>query len=51
VRLVEHTNVNKKDVKSRQVAGLIEKIAHFQIGNEFEADLIFRWTLIPKLPF
>jgi len=33
VRLVEHLNVKNKDVKSRHLAGLIEKTAHFQIGN------------------
>jgi hypothetical protein len=33
VRLVEHINAKNQDVKSRRMAGLIEKIAHFQIGN------------------
>jgi hypothetical protein len=28
VRLVEHINAKNQDVKSRQVAGLIEKIPH-----------------------
>jgi hypothetical protein len=31
VQLVEHINVKNQDVKSRHVAGLNEKIAHFQI--------------------
>jgi hypothetical protein len=33
VRLVEHINLKNQDVKSRHLAGLIEKTAHFQIGN------------------
>ena len=33
VRLDEHIDVKNQDVKSRRMAGLIEKIAHFQIGN------------------
>jgi hypothetical protein len=28
VRIVEHINLNNKDVKSRRLAGLIKKIAH-----------------------
>jgi hypothetical protein len=35
VRLDEHINVKNQGVKSRRMAGLIEKIAHFRIGNEF----------------
>jgi hypothetical protein len=34
VPLVEHLNFQKIDVKSRHPARLIEKAAHFQIGNE-----------------
>ena len=30
VRLVEHSSVKNQGVKSRSVAGLIEKIAHFR---------------------
>jgi hypothetical protein len=45
VRLVEHINVINQDVKSRRLAGLIEKIAHFQIGNQFVPSLISGWTL------
>jgi hypothetical protein len=33
VRLDEHIDEKNQDVKSRRMAGLIEKIAHFQIGN------------------
>jgi len=35
VRIVERINLKDQDVKSRHRAGLIEKIAHFQIRNEF----------------
>jgi len=31
VRLAEHINIKNQGVKSRPLAGLIEKIAHFQI--------------------
>ncbi len=34
VRLVEHINLKNQDVKSRHLAGLIKKTAHFQIGNQ-----------------
>jgi hypothetical protein len=40
VRLVEHINEKNQDVKSRRLALLIEKIVHFQIGNEFVTGLI-----------
>jgi len=33
VRLVEHINSKNQDVKSRRVAGPIEKIPHFRKGN------------------
>jgi hypothetical protein len=32
VRLDEHIDEKNQDVKSRRLAGLIEKTAHFQIG-------------------
>jgi len=35
VRIVELINLKDQDVKSRHLAGLVEKIAHFKIGNEF----------------
>jgi hypothetical protein len=31
VRLAEHINERNQDVKSRRLAGLNEKIAHFQL--------------------
>jgi hypothetical protein len=34
VRLVEHINTKNQDVKSRRMAGLIEKIAHLEIENK-----------------
>jgi hypothetical protein len=33
VRFAEHLDLFESDAKSRRLAGLIEKIAHFQIGN------------------
>jgi len=35
VRIVELINLKDQDLKSRHLAGLIGKIAHFQIRNEF----------------
>jgi hypothetical protein len=33
VRFAEHQKLLELDAKSRREAGLIEKTAHFQIGN------------------
>ncbi len=49
MRLVEHITVTKQAVKSRLLAGLIEKIAHFLIGNLIVFILISGWTLIKLL--
>jgi hypothetical protein len=35
VRMVERINLKDQGLKSRHLAGLIGKIAHFQIGLEF----------------
>jgi hypothetical protein len=33
VRFAEHLKLKRSDAKSRRETGLIEKTAHFQIGN------------------
>jgi len=33
------------DIHRNNSGGLIEKIAHFQIGNQFVSDLIFEWAI------
>jgi hypothetical protein len=50
VRIDEHIDVKNQDVKSRRMAGLIEKIAHFQIGNQFVLVLISAWARIDPSP-